>query len=445
MASLGKGCAPHVCSTCKLRKKGCDKQLPSCGYCTKRKLGCRYDDPYPDRSRGGDSDGGGGSSSSTELTLPPDKPGSPALTKSLGHYDLEDIILVCTFGLHSVSWPGTTSTRPKIFVGLVSRQLKSTASYRYYEILVSTHELIVGNLQWQQFATETAATMTGAWEKELLSLAFSSDYLMHGFLSTAALHLAFLNPGQRDKYEYLSAQHQHVAIGPYRRAMSVMTSENCDQVFAFSLLMIIAQFAPSRSLDSMSPYSDVSLYKGPANWMECLRGSGSILHQARSHLPFGPFGNLFAQGIQLHSLVEGTKLFPPNEDDQSIENCSRHLLKLQCVKDSTTVAEMEAYTESISLLRKLLAVSSTASDPLTSQILSSYWPVKIPTTFIRMLYEERPPALIITAHYCLLLKRCCSCWFVEHRAYVLLKAVEQSLADEWDPFLEHPLRVIGNS
>lgn len=34
--------ALHVCLTCKSRKKGCDKQLPTCGYCAKRNLPCRY-------------------------------------------------------------------------------------------------------------------------------------------------------------------------------------------------------------------------------------------------------------------------------------------------------------------------------------------------------------------------------------------------------------------
>ena len=293
--------------------------------------------------------------------------------------------------------------------------------------------------------TETASTMIGPGEKEFPSLAFSSDYLMHGILSIAALHLAYLNPGQKGKYEYLFAQHQHVALGPFRKAISIITSENCDQVFAFSMLMIIAQFAPSRSSDAMSPCADVSLCKGPANWIECLRGCGSIYRQAASHINSGPFGDLFAQGIRLHILVEGVTQLSQNEDDESLEYLSRHLLNLQCIKDSTTVAEMEAYTESISLLRKLLAVSSAASDSLCCRILSSYWPVRISDTFIRMLHEERPPALIITAHYCLLLKRCHSCWYMEHRAYDLFKHVEQSLADKWTPYLEHPLRVVGDS
>ncbi|OTA89980.1 hypothetical protein M434DRAFT_398303 [Hypoxylon sp. CO27-5] len=36
--------AQRVCSTCKQRKKGCDKKLPICGYCAKRGLPCNYHD-----------------------------------------------------------------------------------------------------------------------------------------------------------------------------------------------------------------------------------------------------------------------------------------------------------------------------------------------------------------------------------------------------------------
>lgn len=35
--------APRVCATCKMRKKGCDKALPICGYCSQRGLLCSYE------------------------------------------------------------------------------------------------------------------------------------------------------------------------------------------------------------------------------------------------------------------------------------------------------------------------------------------------------------------------------------------------------------------
>lgn len=304
------------------------------------------------------------------------------------------------------------------------------------------HKLIGKISQWHHFLTETAATMAGPWEKDLPKLALSCDYLAHGIMYTAALHLAYLNPGQRSKYEYKSAQHQDLAIGPFRRAMSTITSENCNQVFAFSGLMIIAQFAPSRSPELLFLSPSTALYKGPANWITCLRGCGYITQQALSHMKSGPLGNLLAQGKQVADLAEGVTSYPDNEDDQSIEYLSQHLFTLQVVKASTTVDEMESYTEAVSWLRKLLAASSTASDSLSGRIFASIWPTQVSDTFVKMLNEERPPALIITAHYCLLLQRCYSCWYMEHRAYDLFRAVQLSLTEEWNPYIERLQRVI---
>ena len=39
----------HVCSTCRGRKKGCDKNLPTCGYCAERGLDCQYGVLLPSR------------------------------------------------------------------------------------------------------------------------------------------------------------------------------------------------------------------------------------------------------------------------------------------------------------------------------------------------------------------------------------------------------------
>jgi hypothetical protein len=46
------------------------------------------------------------------------------------------------------------------------------------------------------------------------------------------------------------------------------------------------------------------------------------------------------------------------------------------------------------------------------------------------LSEHRPPALAIMAHFCLLLKRCHSYWYMEHRANDLFDAIQQDWTEE---------------
>jgi hypothetical protein len=271
---------------------------------------------------------------------------------------------------------------------------------------------------------------------------------MHGTLSTAALHLAYLNPSQRDKYEEVSSQHRNLALGPFRLALSHITPENCHNVFSFSVLLIIAQFAPSDSPRALG-LPGTALYKGPANWIVCLRACDSILSQAIVHMVDGPFGKLLADAMGAMDLTEKVEL-RKTEDDESLEGLSRRILAVQAgdgvIEESTTTTttldEMEAYADSISLLRKMLAASSSTSDPLSARIFSSLWATQASETFIQMLHEERPTALCILAHYCLLLNRCHSCWYTEHRAYDLLMAITQGLPEDWMTSVEYPLRVI---
>lgn len=302
--------------------------------------------------------------------------------------------------------------------------------------------LITISLQWHQFVTQTGSTMAGPWETEIPNLAASCDYLAHGMMSIAALHLAYLNPDQRDKYEYLSAHHQDLAIGPFRRSMLNVTLDNYVQLFAFAGLLIIAQFAPSRSPEVVFPSIAASLYKGPANWIICHRVCDSVLKQVLPHTKTGPLKDILSLGAQLKQGALKHATFPENEGGKSLKHVSQQLLTLQTIKASTTVDEMEAYVEAIAWLRRLYSASLEVSDSLRSRIFGAIWPTHVSDTFIKMLQEERPPALIITAHYCLLLQRSRACWYMEHRAGALLKAVQQSLAEEWTPYIQAVVDIV---
>jgi hypothetical protein len=287
--------------------------------------------------------------------------------------------------------------------------------------------------------------MSGPWETEIPKLALSCDYLAHAIMCLAALHLAYLKPEERRQYEYLAAQHQDLALAPFRRAVVQVTPENCNQVFAFSAFLITAQFAPSRSSKVIFPPLSVSLYNGPANWIVCHRACDSIVRDAMPHMRSGPLGAILAQGQQACNIAKEVSEFPENEDDESLVYLSQNMLTLPIVKSTTTVDEMEACTEAISWLRRLLVGPLHPPDSLESRILAAMWPTQVRDSFIRALKEERPPALIITAHYCLLLHRCRGSWHMEHRAYDLLTAVQQSLTVEWSPYLERVVRVVQGS
>ena len=288
--------------------------------------------------------------------------------------------------------------------------------------------------------------MTLGWTLEATfpPLSLSCDYLMHAVLSISALHFAFLHPDQRDKYNYISAQHQDMALGPFQQAISNINAENCHYVFAFSALLLISIYSSSRNVNFLSSVPEVaSGLTGLTNWITCLQGCRFIVAAASPQIRSGPFRNLIVTGAMAEHLTIAASTPLQDEDSQSLNKLARFLTDSTSIKSTTTVAEMEAYSEAIALLQKCLTATTQVSDSQSLRSLMSVWPAKISNIFIRLLDEKRPPALAIIAHFCLLLKRCGDCWYLKHRSYDIFKAVRQSLPEDWMPSIERPLRVFG--
>ena len=284
--------------------------------------------------------------------------------------------------------------------------------------------------------------MSGPWMTELPNIALSCDYLIHGMMSTAALHLAYLHPGQRERYQLLSVQHQDVALEPFQIAMSNVTTENCNQVFGFSLLLMVSHFVSFRASEFFFP-SPVTGNNGLSDWVIWHRGCQTILNQARASITSGPFASLIGEEQRAKIYAEAAKQLSGDENDKSLENVLRYLDKSPSIKASMTVVEMEACKDATTRLRRLLKASSQTEDSVIRRAFASIWPVIISDVFIQLLSQFQPLALIIMAHYCLLIKNCHSCWYMEHRAYRMFDIVKQNLGEEWIIYIERPLRVFG--
>ncbi len=297
---------------------------------------------------------------------------------------------------------------------------------------------------WHQFVKHTAGTLPNPWGEDLPQEALSCEYLMHGILATGALHLAHLYPDKRERYNYLAAQHQDLALGPFQREMRNITSKNGSNLFAFSTLLVVFNYVLYKSSEFILPFGDGGLYSGPASWMLCLRGCRSILVTAKTHVEAGPLGFLIRAGKEVDDGLENLSS-PSSEDEYSLVKVTDIVLNLRSIKSSTTVEEMESYTDAIRRLRNLLTACERDMETTIKRASTSIWPVTISDTFIRLLTEKRPPALIIMAYYCVLLKKVDSNWYTEGRGLNLLEGVQQSLGQDWMIYIERPLQVYGRS
>jgi hypothetical protein len=71
------------------------------------------------------------------------------------------------------------------------------------------------------------------------------------------------------------------------------------------------------------------------------------------------------------------------------------------------------------------------------------WPAKVSQDYLDLLKERDPAALVLLAHYCLLLEPLESNWYMSGFRKRLLTRIYNQLDDEWRQWLQWPLEEIG--
>ncbi|KAF2494701.1 hypothetical protein BU16DRAFT_445206, partial [Lophium mytilinum] len=68
------------------------------------------------------------------------------------------------------------------------------------------------------------------------------------------------------------------------------------------------------------------------------------------------------------------------------------------------------------------------------------WPIKVPAAFLVMVKELKPEALILLAHYSLLLNRADQVWYMQGMSRRLLQTIHGKIGKEWESWIAWPLQ-----
>lgn len=83
--------------------------------------------------------------------------------------------------------------------------------------------------------------------------------------------------------------------------------------------------------------------------------------------------------------------------------------------------------------------------PCTTWDVIRLWPLEMSDVFIKMLGSWHPGALLLLAHYALLLKAIEHYWYFEGRADRLIREAIVKLDRKWHKYLEERLQYINDS
>lgn len=261
-------------------------------------------------------------------------------------------------------------------------------------------------------------------------MAVEHPFLMHAVLAVSALHLVHQNPSKRQYYLIQAHQHQDLAMPLYREAIMNVTESNCHSILAFCYFLVIYSFAADRP-DERLLLIDFSS-ENPnllCSWLYFVRNSCFIVCGFWESILRGPIGQL---------ALSWDEPLPGVEDDPITARITNDLLLLVTEKQKPEDAEVisEAIYQihrdtAIQLGRAFAAAEILSAKGFTTWDAVRMWPMEISVAFIELLIQKQPTALVLLAHYCLLLERIQPQWYFKGRGGKLLDAILEQLDPSW--------------
>lgn len=263
-----------------------------------------------------------------------------------------------------------------------------------------------------------------------MTYAFTTPYLAHQFLALSALHLSLTQTPKRQTYYEYATCLQTRALSHFNTEPLDITDTNCVPLLLFSSLL--GQHMLCDALRFRQNDLDTFLDKF-TSCLSILRGVHTIVGRASHLLYHTEVGSLLRESADLLDCAEGK---------------ASQLLSLWELIDQLNIDEIsrQAYLDSIEHPQRLFNVQSAAATTTQRNAMIFSWPVLTSSKYVELLRQQKPGAVVILAHYAMLLHNARRHWLFGDGGRFLIESISQSLGSDWEKWLKVPnnsLRLIG--
>ncbi|KAL2811278.1 hypothetical protein BJX63DRAFT_399578 [Aspergillus granulosus] len=273
-------------------------------------------------------------------------------------------------------------------------------------------------------------TRSFPWLADLVGESITTPYLVNELLAFSALHLSTTRPSRREFYRYHAAHLQTHALSIFKESNPQVTQETCVPLFLFATVLGIHMLC-----DTLIYREETSLPAFLPRFVHFFRlyyGVRAVISEAWSIIQDTVLAPTFNYGRDVYAF-----------DGHFGPGCSKLLSLITNAnlgKDLT-----DTYRQAIESLQSCLNVTEGSHEPHASINGVTTWPILVQIEFGDLLEQERPEALVILAHYALLLHRFRHSWLFGDSGQFIIVEVTRHLGDEWKEWLEWPNDVVNRS
>ncbi|PYH92636.1 hypothetical protein BO71DRAFT_329466, partial [Aspergillus ellipticus CBS 707.79] len=279
---------------------------------------------------------------------------------------------------------------------------------------------------FHHFSTEVMSSFNNhSQESTALSDIFiqkglSTPYLMNEILALAALHLGLVHPSQKEYYHYHATQLQTHAISLFNSTIGDIDEEACIPAFLFSSILgshVLCKTLRFREEDELSAFlTKFVQYASVHRGVRTVAGrSWRTLNQP-----------------SLKSLVQRSSLAA---NPQRCEIRSGLLQRIKAAKLGSIVTEH--YTQTVELLRFETESPGEGIQNVNCTAVIA-WTVQVPAEYFDHLALGRPEALVILAHWAVMLNYHRDFWVFGDGGDFLIRSITEYLGPEWETWLAWP-------
>lgn len=272
------------------------------------------------------------------------------------------------------------------------------------------------------------------WQKVVPKEALAHDFLMHGILALAALHLAHERRGEKGRYNSAALRHYNLAIPSFRAVLEQVTPENCHALFSLSTILIVMTlaFAQTHSQpEEQDPVADI------LQIFTLLQGTQAVIQSAMRSIALGPMGPLVRRGLVARNHAPSMSIW--NDPTQPFEQALDRL-DACAVRTVENVGSREMYSLAVEKLRASFGRVRCYPGDRAAAVA---WLLFMESSYVSAVRNSEPMALVIFAHYGVILHTLRGNWFVQDLASRLIDVIHSHLEDDWRPLVHWPMQKVG--
>ncbi|KAJ5107353.1 hypothetical protein N7456_004028 [Penicillium angulare] len=398
----------------------CDEKRPSCVNCLNHDIACSFES----------QESSAVSSPQPETPEPAEARLQPTRYKP---YQYPTGELKQTFKLFKRIEKQTPSTNSIGTQCNISNDL-STASIISPEDLRLFHHFTISTFRTMRHDDHDPQNL---WQDHLPEWGIEFKPILHLILALSALHKGYKTPALREKYIAQADDHFTFGMRSVTSVLSQLDSENCQQIYMSAVMICFIYFGRGPRTGDYLVFSD----QGPAEWIILMNGVKLIVTNHHEKI-FS--GLLEPKGERVK--YELTPAMRSEFHDHSV-----HLQAVERFigEQESDQVERDMYLSSTKGLFEIMddvyeKVSGGLDGVMIMDLLIG-WLYRRPDEFVHLLEQKDPLSLVILAYWAVLLRYMESSWFMQGWAAHVLSGISNSLKEEYWPWIQWPLRRVGNS